>query len=85
MLSWLGLDPPDLGAALEELKGRALVRAGLTPADVEAAIASRAAARAAKDWATADAERLKLEAAGLALLDGPAGTEWRPAVRLEED
>lgn len=85
VLSWLGLDPPDLGAALEELKGRALVRAGLTPADVEAAIASRAAARAAKDWATADAERLKLEAAGLALLDGPAGTEWRPAVRLEED
>jgi cysteinyl-tRNA synthetase len=85
VLGWLGLDPADLGAALEVLKARALGRAGLSADDVEAAIAARAAARAAKDWATADAERLKLEAAGLALLDGPAGTEWRPAVRLVEE
>jgi cysteinyl-tRNA synthetase len=85
VLGWLGLDPPDLEAALAELKDRALTRAGMSAADVEASIAARAAARGAKDWATADAERLKLEAAGLALLDGPAGTEWRPAVRLVEE
>jgi cysteinyl-tRNA synthetase len=81
VLAWLGLDPADVGAALDELKGRALVRAGMSAAGVEAAIAARAAARAAKDWVTADAERMKLEEAGLALLDGPGGTEWRPAVR----
>jgi cysteinyl-tRNA synthetase len=85
VLGWLGLDPADLPAALEELKARALTRAGMSAADVEAAIAARVAARAAKDWATADAVRLRLEGAGLALLDGPTGTEWRPAVRLEEE
>jgi cysteinyl-tRNA synthetase len=86
VLAWLGLDPAEgegggVAGALADLRARALVRAGLTAADVEAAIAARAAARAAKDWATADAERVKLEAVGLALLDGPTGTEWRPAVR----
>ena len=79
VLDALGLAPPDVDAALADLKERALVRAGLTEADVDAAIAERAAARAAKDFAAADAVRLRLEEAGLALLDTPAGTAWQPA------
>ena len=79
MLDALGLAPPDVDAALADLKERALVRAGLTAADVDAAIAERAAARAAKDFAAADAVRRRLEEAGLALLDTPAGTSWQPA------
>ena len=62
----------------------AVPSAGLTAADVDAALAERAAARAAKDFAAADGVRLRLEAAGLALLDGPGGTEWRPAAMLDE-
>lgn len=43
---------------------------------VEAQIAARAQARAAKDWATADAIRDQLAAAGISVNDGAAGVTW---------
>jgi cysteinyl-tRNA synthetase len=44
---------------------------------VEGKLAQRRAARAARDFALADAIRRELEARGVEVKDGPGGTEWR--------
>ncbi|ELR67386.1 Cysteinyl-tRNA synthetase [Photobacterium marinum] len=46
-------------------------------AEIEALIQQRLDARAAKDWAAADAARDKLMAMDIILEDGPQGTTWR--------
>jgi cysteinyl-tRNA synthetase len=46
---------------------------------IDALIAERSAARKARDFARADAIRGELEAAGVLLEDGAAGTTWRRA------
>ena len=46
-------------------------------AKIEALIKQRNEARAAKDWATADAARNALTAMGIVLEDGANGTTWR--------
>jgi cysteinyl-tRNA synthetase len=46
-------------------------------AEVESLIEARRAARAGKDWKTADLVRDKLTAMGVVLMDGPQGTTWR--------
>ena len=48
---------------------------------VEDALARRAEARAAKDFATADAIRDRLAAAGVVVEDGPAGAVWHVPAR----
>jgi cysteinyl-tRNA synthetase len=46
-------------------------------AEVEALIAARGAARAAKDWAAADEIRGKLKAMNVTIEDTPQGVKWR--------
>ncbi|MEM6671870.1 MAG: cysteine--tRNA ligase [Planctomycetota bacterium] len=46
-------------------------------ADVEALIEARTAAKAAKDWAAADAARDRLNELGIELQDTPEGVVWR--------
>ncbi|WP_026972140.1 cysteine--tRNA ligase [Aliagarivorans marinus] len=48
-------------------------------AEIEALIKARNEARAAKDWAAADAARDALNALNVVLEDGPQGTTWRKA------
>ncbi|MFA5662791.1 cysteine--tRNA ligase [Castellaniella sp.] len=52
---------------------------GLSNAAIEALVAERSLAKAARDYARADALRAELQAGGVELADGPEGTRWRRA------
>jgi cysteinyl-tRNA synthetase len=72
-----------LGATLGILQGNAkdFLRAGSTldDASVQRLIGERAAAKASKDFARADAIRKDLLAKGIVLKDSPTGTTWESA------
>lgn len=51
-------------------------KGALSAAEIEAEIARRQAAKAAKDYATADTIREKLSALGIELKDSATGTQW---------
>lgn len=53
--------------------------AGLSTAEIEQQIQQRLAAKAAKDWALADAIRQQLLAQGIVLEDSAQGSSWRRA------
>jgi cysteinyl-tRNA synthetase len=65
--------------ALRSLRDKAAKRRGIDEQRVEAAIAARAEARKAKDFARSDALRDELLAIGVAIMDGPEGTTWKVA------
>ncbi|MBK8960788.1 MAG: cysteine--tRNA ligase [Proteobacteria bacterium] len=57
-------------------KGQARVE-GADDAAIDALVAERVAARAAKDWKRADEVRDQLQALGIQIMDGANGTQWR--------
>jgi cysteinyl-tRNA synthetase len=71
----LGLDLLSLTRADLRIRPKA---AGLTEAEIEATLAARKEARAAKDFARSDALRDELVAKGVDVMDGdPLGWEWK--------
>lgn len=68
--------------ALKQLKDYALRRAKLTEDHVMHKIEERNAARKNKEYEKSDAIRKELASAGIALMDSPEGTTWRPALPL---
>lgn len=67
---------------LHELREKALKRAKLTEDQVIEKINERNAARKNKEYERSDLIRKDLAALGIALMDSPEGTSWRPAVPL---
>ena len=72
----LGLleEPP--AAFLDAQKQSGLAEGSLSAEEIEALVAERAAARAARDFGRADAIRDRLAGCGITLKDGPDGTTW---------
>ncbi len=75
----LGLFQEDPQAFIDRYRQAHASGAGVDPAEIEALIAKRNEARAAKDYAEADRIRDELAERGIVLKDGPEGTTWRPA------
>ncbi|KAK3129478.1 hypothetical protein QOZ80_6BG0480370 [Eleusine coracana subsp. coracana] len=85
VLSVLGLMPSSYHEALQQLREKALIRASITEDQVLQKIEERTAARKAKQYEKSDEIRKELSALGIALMDGPDGTTWRPSVPLSEE
>jgi cysteinyl-tRNA synthetase len=70
---------------LQQLKDKALKRAGLTEDDVICQIENRAVARKSRDFKKSDRIRTDLSAKGIALMDVGKETVWRPCIPVEEE
>ncbi|MBA0779891.1 hypothetical protein Gotri_004073 [Gossypium trilobum] len=82
VLSVLGLMPTSYSEALQQLREMALKRAKLTEDKILQKIEERSEARKNKDYEKSDAIRKYLAVVGIALMDSPDGTSWRPAIPL---
>ena len=67
-----------LQQVLKQLKDKALKRAGLTEENLQEQIEQRNAARKNKQFEISDGIRKNLATKGIALMDEPTGTVWRP-------
>ncbi|KAJ3678408.1 hypothetical protein LUZ60_002211 [Juncus effusus] len=83
ILSVLGLMPSSYSEVLQQLREKALKRAGLTESQVLERIEERNLARKNKNYAKSDEIRKELAVVGIALMDDPDGTTWRPAAPLD--
>ncbi|KDP33564.1 hypothetical protein JCGZ_07135 [Jatropha curcas] len=81
-LSVLGLMPTTYSEVLQQLREKALRRAKLTEVEVLQKIEERTVARKNKDYEKSDVIRKDLAILGIALMDGPDGTSWRPVIPL---
>ncbi len=72
----LGVFGADPSAFLEELRNTKAARNGVDVSKVNKLLSERAEARAAKDFARADAARDALSAMGVQVKDTPAGAVW---------
>ncbi|CAH9107006.1 unnamed protein product [Cuscuta europaea] len=81
-LSILGLIPSDYCEVLQQLREKALTRANLREDQVFHKIEERMWARKNKEYERSDSIRKELAALGIALMDSPDGTTWRPAIPL---
>jgi cysteinyl-tRNA synthetase len=77
VLGILQHDPGAWLATRSELTAGESAADGLDDSQIEAMIASRVAARRAKNWAESDRIRDELAARGVILEDGAGGTTWR--------
>ena len=75
--SVLGVLAQDPAAFLAERATRLVRTRGIDPAVVDGLVAERTEARAARDFARADAVRDRLLELGVEVMDGPAGATWR--------
>lgn len=75
-LDVLGLVQSSASEYAERTRNRRLASRGLRAEDIEAKIADRTAARAAKDFAKADELRKELEELGIDIADSAEGTNW---------
>ena len=73
----LGILAASPATYLKERRARLVARMGVDVAKVEALMAERSAARAAKDFTRGDEIRTELTTMGVELLDTPQGTDWR--------
>ncbi|CAH9141140.1 unnamed protein product [Cuscuta epithymum] len=78
----LGLVPSDYCEVLQQLREKALTRANLREDQVFHKIEERMLARKNKEYERSDSIRKELAALGIALMDSPDGTTWRPAIPL---
>ncbi len=76
VLGFLLRDPVEFLQATPAVAGSS---ADLTPAEIEARIAARAAAKKSKNFVEADRIRDELKGLGVVLEDSPQGTSWRRA------
>ncbi|VFQ94872.1 unnamed protein product [Cuscuta campestris] len=74
------LSPFPYSQVLQELKHKALVRAGLVEEDILRFIEERALARKHKDYLRSDRIRDELVRKGITLMDVGNGTIWRPCL-----
>lgn len=81
----LGFPTDKPAEVLGELRSAALRRAAMTERELEEKVAARAEARAAKDFAAADAVRAELARKGIYLMDAASGggSAWRPGIPEE--
>ncbi|EYU20241.1 hypothetical protein ABFS82_01G002200 [Erythranthe guttata] len=82
ILNILGLLPDSYSEALKQLSDYALKRAKLTDNEVMQKIEERNVARKNKEYEKSDTIRKELAGVGIALMDSPEGTTWRPAIPL---
>lgn len=71
-----------LAQVLHQLRVKSLKRANLTENQVLQRIEERNRARKSKEYEKSDAIRKELAAVGIALMDSPDGTTWRPSIPL---